>query len=162
MIKFLITGGTIDDLEYQSLKDEPKYHNSLIPEVLKKNHPDLDYVVDIIMQKDSKFFAEKDRQLVARKCLEAKEDKIIITHGTATMVKTAEYLGNQRINKTIVLVGAFIPVNKEGTDALLNLKTAIKGAQKLTNGVYVAMNGQIFNWNNVRKNPEKRVFETIK
>ena len=161
-IRILITGGTIDDLEYNSLDKAPKFPKSIIPSVLKKARVTLDFNTEILMLKDSKFITKKDRKIILKKCGECKEDKIIITHGTMTMPLTAKFLGEKNIKKTIVLLGSAIPTNKKDSDALFNLGTAMAAVQLLPKGVYITMNGKIFNWDNVRKNKRTGKFENIK
>ena len=111
------------------------------------------------MQKDSKFITEKDKELILKKCQECKEDKIIITHGTMTIVQTAQYLGQRKLRKTIVLTGAMVPINKKETDGPFNLGTAFTAVQLLPEGVYITMNGKVFNWDSVRKNLDTGYFE---
>jgi L-asparaginase len=88
-IKFLITGGTIDGLEYSSEAKQPRSHESLIPAMLKQGRLTTDYNVEVLMQKDSKFITDSDREVMLEKCIQAKESQIIITHGTITMTQTA-------------------------------------------------------------------------
>jgi L-asparaginase len=102
-----------------------------------------------------------DRLLIARQCNSSEEDKIIITHGTDTMTQTAAILAAQVANKTIVLTGAMIPYKFGSSDGLFNLGSALAFVQALPVGVYVAMNGSVFNWNNVQKNTQTGVFEEI-
>ncbi|HRF20192.1 MAG TPA: asparaginase domain-containing protein, partial [Chitinophagaceae bacterium] len=90
------------------------------------------------------------------------EDRIIITHGTDTMSETAQYLAQKVKNKTIVLTGAMIPIKFGSSDGLFNLGSALAFAQTLPVGVYVAMNGRYFNWDNVRKNKQTGMFEEVK
>ena len=161
-IKIIITGGTIDDLEYESPEDAPKEHKSLVPHLLKQSKITLDYDVDELLQKDSRDVNNDDRELVYQKCMECSEKQIIITHGTMTMPDTAKYLGKKNIPKTIVLLGAAVPANKDKSDALFNLGTALSVVQLLPHGVYVTMNGKIFSWDNVKKNLDKGIFETEK
>ena len=161
-IKFIITGGTIDDLEYELAKDAPKKHKSLVPDLLKQAGVTLNYNVDELLQKDSRHINDEDRELVYKRCLECSEDKIVITHGTMTMPATAKYLGKKNIPKTIVILGAMIPANKEKSDALYNIGAALSAVQLLPHGVYIIMNGKIFSWDNVKKNIDKGIFETEK
>ena len=105
---------------------------------------------------------DEDREKILQSCKDCEEDKIIITHGTDTMVETAQVLGKNIKDKTIVLVGAMIPYNQEKSDALFNLGCAVSAVQILPKGVYIAMNGKIFSWDNVRKNKELGLFESIK
>jgi len=158
-IKFLITGGTIDDLDYDSEEKAPLNHQSLIPDLLKQARLSVDYEIEVLMQKDSRIVTDKDREIMFRKCQNAKENKIIITHGTMTMPDTAKFLGARKLPKTIVLLGSVRPANEESSDALFNIGTAVSAVQLLPNGVYLTMNGKIFEWNNVKKNLETGKFE---
>jgi len=161
-IKILITGGTIDNLDYGPGKDAPKNQKTIIPKLLKQSRITANHSIDKVIFKDSRLIKDGDRKLILKKCRESKENKIIITHGTATMALTAKYLGRNNINKTIVLFGSAIPASKEKSDALFNLGFALAAAQTLPKGVYVAMNGKIFMWNNVKKNLKTGMFEKEK
>lgn len=116
----------------------------------------------VLMLKDSLYMTDQDREEILKRCLECKEDKIIITHGTDTMVKTAELLGKNIKDKTIVLLGSMVPYNREKSDALFNLGGAVTAVETLPRGVYLSMNGRILTWDNVRKNKELGVFETLR
>jgi L-asparaginase len=161
-IRILITGGTIDNLEYDSEDKAPKDQQSLIPELLKKSRISLDYDIEEVIFKDSKFVNDNDKELIYQKCNNCKEDKIIITHGTMTMSKTARYIGQKKLEKTIILLGAAIPANKENSDALFNLGLAFSAVQLLPKGVYITMNGKIFSWDDVKKNLDTGFFEKEK
>ena len=161
-IKIFITGGTIDNLEYVSADKAPKNFKSLIPKLLKQSRCTIPCSVDVLISKDSRFLTDYDRKYILNKCRKCKEDKIIITHGTFSTPLTAKYLGKNNIGKTIVLVGSAIPANKEKSDALFNLGFALAAVQLLPKGVYVAMNGKIFPWNNVMKNLKTGFFEKEK
>jgi L-asparaginase len=113
------------------------------------------------MLKDSLFMDEQDRQKILEKCLECDEQQIVITHGTDTMAETAGVLGPELAHKTVVLVGAMIPFTFRDSDAVFNMGFALGAVQTLPRGVYIAMNAQIFMWNNVRKNKQSGVFEKI-
>jgi L-asparaginase len=104
---------------------------------------------------------DEDRDLIAEHCRKSKEDKIIITHGTDTMAETARLLAGKVKNKTIVITGAMIPYKFGSSDGLFNLGSAMAFVQTLKHGVYVAMNGRVFNANTVRKNKETGVFEEV-
>ncbi|MCP4646225.1 MAG: asparaginase [bacterium] len=158
-VKIFVTGGTIDDLEYDSEGKEPANQESSISQLLKNMRVALDTSVDVLMFKDSKFISDDDRELIAKKCEECKEDEVVITHGTWTMPLTAKYLGKKGVDKTIVLVGSAIPANKEGSDAMFNLGAALTTVQMLPAGVYITMNGKVFSWDNVRKNADTGFFE---
>jgi len=159
-IRILTTGGTIDDLEYDSENKAPVSSKSLIPKLVERARVTEKIVIERVFAKDSKFVNDKDREAIHQRCLSAEEKTIIITHGTMTMADTAKYLGHKKIPKTIVLFGAAIPANRENSDALFNFGSAFSAVQLLPHGVYVCMNGQIFKWDNVKKNLDKGVFET--
>jgi L-asparaginase len=112
-----------------------------------------------LIQKDSRFITDKDRQLILEKCQTCSEDKILITHGSYTMAKTAKVLGAAKLQKTIVLFGSIVPINHSDSDALFNLGSAFMSVQLLSPGVYVISNGKVFNWENVRKNEQGKYFE---
>lgn len=104
---------------------------------------------------------DDDREKIARACIESKEEKILITHGTDTMPVTAAILAEKVYNKTIVITGAMVPYKFGSSDGLFNLGAALAFVQSLPHGVYVAMNGKIFDGGNVRKNKATGEFETI-
>jgi len=110
---------------------------------------------------DSLEMTAEDRELIVQQCISCPEEKIIITHGTDTMTETARVIANRIQNKTIVLTGAMIPIKFGSSDGLFNLGSALAFAQSLPAGVYVAMNGRCFNWNNVRKNKQTGIFEEL-
>ena len=113
------------------------------------------------MMKDSIYMTDRDREKILQSCKDCKEDKIIITHGTDTMVDTAKLLGIKIKNKTIVLTGALYPEIVRESDAVFNLGGAIAGVQALGKGVYIIIDGRVFTWNNVRKNKRKGIFEKL-
>ncbi len=158
MIWIITTGGTIEGLEYDA---EPKITAATvsIESLLQKANVSFEYQVDNAFSKDSRFITLADRELLKKKVDAASSEHILITHGTITMVETAAYLGKLDIDKTIVLVGSFILGTEERTDAPFNLGFAMCALQTLKRGVYIAMNGKIFNWDNVKKNTAKNRFE---
>lgn len=111
---------------------------------------------------DSLDMTEADRETIAHNVLKADENRIVITHGTDTMVETAHVLAEKVKDKTIVLVGAMIPYKFGSSDGLFNLGSALAFVQTLPAGVYIAMNGRYFAWDNCRKNKQTGSFETIK
>ena len=161
-IKIFVTGGTIDNLDYTSKTKAPKKQKSLIPDLLEQSRITADYSVEKVLFKDSKFISDKDRRLIFKKCKKCKENKIIITHGTTTMTITSKFLGKSGLGKTIVLVGSAVPANKYKSDALFNLGFAFAAVQVLPKGTYIAMNGKIFSWKNVRKHLKTGFFEKEK
>ena len=151
-IKLYITGGTID-ARYNLLKAKVDYDRSHIDDMLEQARSRVEIDLEQLTLKDSGDINDEDRQQILEKCKMADTDKIIITHGTDTMVQAAELLGGAGLtDKTIVLVGAMIPFVFKGSDALFNLGAAVTAVQLLGNGVYLAMNGRVFNWDNVQKN----------
>lgn len=111
---------------------------------------------------DSLQMSAEDRELIVYQCTHCDENQIVITHGTDTMEQTARLLARAIDNKTIILTGAMIPIKFGSSDGLFNLGSALAFAQSLPVGVYVAMNGRFFNWDNVRKNKLTGIFEELK
>jgi len=163
-INFLVTGGTID---VSSIKRDEIYtfNRSHILRLLTKhfdNRDGIDYSVDVLFLKDSLEMTDVDRKIILDACIKCKSDKIVITHGTDTIIQTAQYLEKHNIQKTIVLVGAFIPlIKKDLSDGEYNFGFATCAVQYEKYGVYIAMNSQVFNPNNVRKNKPINQFEKI-
>ncbi|MFN7219781.1 MAG: asparaginase domain-containing protein [Burkholderiales bacterium] len=165
-IALLITGGTFDK-EYNELNGELYFKKTHVPEMLGLARSLLQTRIETLMMKDSLVMTDDDRADIAKACKRAKESAIVITHGTDTMEHTARYLAEHvaaKLNrkttgKTIVLTGAMVPYKFGSSDGLFNLGSALAYAQVLPPGVYVAMNGQYFAWDNVTKNKKKGVFE---
>ena len=160
-IRIFVTGGTFDK-EYNELTGELFFKETHLPEMLKRSRSSLDVTVRTLMMIDSLQMSAEDRELIAHQCRNAKEDKIIITHGTDTMTVTARELAEKVPNKTIVLTGAMIPYKFGSSDGFFNLGAALAFTQTLPPGVYVVMNGRYFNWDNVRKNKQTGQFEELK
>jgi L-asparaginase len=157
-IAVFITGGTFDK-EYNELNGELYFKKTHVPEMLGLARSLLHTRVETLMMKDSLFMDDADRETIARATKKAKEKAIVITHGTDTMEHTARYLAARVKSKTIVLTGAMVPYKFGSSDGLFNLGSALAYAQVLPVGIYVAMNGQYFAWDNVTKNKKKGVFE---
>ncbi len=113
------------------------------------------------MMVDSLEMTDADRAFVVQNCLQSEEDRIVITHGTDTMTETAAAIAPVVSGKTVVLTGAMIPYAFGSSDGLFNLGSALSFVQVLPAGVYIAMNGQCFKWDRVRKNRERGEFEKI-
>lgn len=158
MIHILTTGGTIEGLDYVDGKGISQ-SNISIQGFLDKANIGFDYTIESVFKKDSRAIMDDDREQLVCKIKESTATKILITHGTFTMEDTAKYIGRLNLKKTIVLVGSFILGSSENTDAPFNLGYAISSLQLLKPDVYIAMNGQIFLWNNVSKNLETNKFE---
>jgi L-asparaginase len=159
-IRILITGGTIDK-EYDPLTGELTFSKSHLSNMLNQVRCKIRVILEEVMLKDSLRMMNEDREEILKKCIHCLENKIIITHGTDTMVETARMLGNNAKGKTIVLIGAMIPYAFGASDALFNLGCAFSAVQALEQGVYITMNGKIFHWDNVRKNKESGEFEEL-
>jgi L-asparaginase len=160
MICIFVTGGTFDK-EYNELNGQLSFQKTHIHEILTLGRSRLNTRICELMLKDSLEMTDDDRDLILRNCLECKEDKIVITHGTDTMTVTAAVLADGVKDKTIVITGAMIPYKFGSSDGLFNLGSALAFAQSLPVGVYIAMNGRYFEWNKVRKNRETGFFEEI-
>jgi L-asparaginase len=159
-IRIFITGGTFDKA-YNELTGDLYFEDSHLPEMLKLGRCKLDLAIRTLMMIDSLQMTDDDRQIVLDQCRNVPESRILITHGTDTMVRTAEVLAHGIADKTIVLTGAMIPYKFGSSDGLFNLGSALAFAQTLPPGVYVAMNGRHFAWNRVRKNRKTGVFEEV-
>lgn len=160
-IRIFITGGTFDK-EYNELNGQLYFKDTHLHDLLEMGRSRVDVKIRTLMMIDSLEMTEEDRGLIAHQCQQCEEDKIVITHGTDTMSDTAKTLAQKIKSKTIILTGAMIPIKFGSSDGLFNLGSAIAFAQSLPHGVYVAMNGRYFNWDNVRKNKQTGVFEEIK
>ena len=157
-IRVLITGGTFDK-EYNELSGTLFFKETHLPEMLRLARCELDLEVDRLMLIDSIEMTDADRERILARCTEAGEERVVITHGTDTMVDTARYLGERVRDRTIVLTGAMVPYTFGSSDGLFNLGSALAFAQSLPHGVYVVMNGRHFDWHNVRKNRSTGRFE---
>ena len=160
-IKIFVTGGTFDK-EYNELNGELYFKKTHLHEMLALGRSQLKVDIQTIMMKDSLEMSNDDRNKIVQQCLESDESKILITHGTDTMVETATLLAKKITSKTIVLTGAMIPYKFGSSDGLFNLGSALSFLQILPHGIYIAMNGNIFNWDNVKKNKELGLFQPLK
>jgi L-asparaginase len=160
-IRVFTTGGTFDK-EYNELTGELFFQRTHLLDMLRLGRCHLDLAVENLMMVDSLEMSDRDRELIAERCQQAEENRIVITHGTDTMDRTAAVLGPRFKHKTIVLTGAMVPYTFGSSDGLFNLGTALAFAQTLAPGVYVAMNGQCFQWDEVRKNRELGIFESLR
>lgn len=158
-IKFYATGGTIDKV-YFDAKSEYQVGVPQVEEILKDSNVAFDFEVESILQKDSLEMTDDDRQIVRQIIEKENCQKIVITHGTDTMVETAKALIGIP-NKTIVFTGAMEPARSRYTDATFNVGCAIGAVQTLENGVFIAMNGVVYEADKVVKNYEAKRFEKI-
>ncbi|HEY1203452.1 MAG: asparaginase domain-containing protein [Bryobacteraceae bacterium] len=159
-IRVFVTGGTFDK-EYNELTGQLFFQDTHVPEMLRLGRCLLDLEVRALMMIDSLEMTGDDRRAIAAQCREARESRIVITHGTDTMVETAVHLGREIQGKTIVLTGAMVPYKFGSSDGMFNLGSALALVQTLPPGVYIGMNGRWFAWNRVRKNREKGIFEAV-
>jgi L-asparaginase len=160
-IRILVTGGTFDK-EYDELTGRLFFRDTHVQEMLRRGRARLDLTIETVMMIDSLEMRGGDRTLIVQRCRDCAEQGILITHGTDTMVETAAALGKASLaGKTIVLTGAMVPYAFGSSDGLFNLGSALSFAQVLPPGVYIAMNGQRFDWNSCRKNRETGVFEQL-
>jgi L-asparaginase len=152
MIRILITGGTIDK-QYNLLNGELIFSQSSIEKMLQQSRQTVKTELEVLMLKDSLEMNDADRSVITQACIKASESKIIITHGTDTMVESAKAIAAQvSSDKTVILFGAMVPYSFKNSDALFNLGTAMAAVQILSPGVYITMNGQVFDYREVTKN----------
>ena len=157
-IRIFITGGTFDK-EYDELTGRLYFEDSHVHEMLKLGRCNLHLEIRTLMMIDSLEMTDADREIIIEQCRSAPESRIVITHGTDTMVETARALAASTRGKTIVLTGAMVPYKFGSSDGLFNLGSALAFAQTLAPGVYIAMNGRYFPADHVRKNRETGMFE---
>ena len=160
-IRIFVTGGTFDK-EYNEITGQLFFKDTHLQEMLKLGRSRLDVDIRTLMMIDSLDMTDIDRNLIADHCNKAAENRIIITHGTDTMAETARVLASRVVHKTVVLTGAMIPYKFGSSDGLFNLGSALAFVQSMPPGIYVAMNGRIFNSDNVRKNKQTGEFEELK
>ena len=156
-VRVLVTGGTFDK-EYDELRGALSFRRTYVPEMLALGRCRLQAKVVTLMMKDSLFMTAADRRKILAACRRAPENRLVVTHGTDTMAETAAVLGRGLAGKTVVLTGAMRPYRFGSSDGLFNLGSALSFAQCLPPGVYVAMNGLCFPWDDVRKDRRRGVF----
>jgi L-asparaginase len=160
-IRFFVTGGTFDK-QYNELTGALAFNETHLFEMLRLGRCRLDVAIETLMMVDSLDMTDADRALIVSACERAVEPRIVVTHGTDTMVETARALAAAlpvSNGKTIVLTGAMVPYAFGSSDGLFNLGSALSFVQVLPAGVYIAMNGRYFPWKRVRKNRVTGVFE---
>lgn len=159
-IRIIVTGGTFDK-RYDEIEGALTFHDTHMPDILRQVRVTVPVEVETNQLIDSLHMTPRDRLLILDACRQAPESQLIVTHGTDTIVETAQLLGQSGLSKTIILTGAMIPYTVYGSDSLFNLGSSVSAVQLLPHGVYVVMNGRIFDWNNVRKNREGGFFEPL-
>jgi L-asparaginase len=159
-IKIFATGGTFDK-EYDEINGELFFKETHLHELLSLGRSQLNVKIETLMMVDSLEMTKSEKQYIVEKCKSEKTDRIIITHGTDTMVETAQIIAEDVNDKTIILTGAMIPIKFGSSDGLFNLGSALSFIQVIQPGVYITMNGRYFKWDNVSKNKRLGVFERI-
>ena len=159
-IAILVTGGTFDK-EYNEITGELYFKQSHVRSMLAIVRCRLSTRIEVVMMKDSLNMTARDRARILKACTSCEESRIVVTHGTDTMDRTARYLAKRAPGKTIVLTGAMVPYTFGSSDGLFNLGSALAFAQRLDPGVYIAMNGRIFDPLASRKNVELNRFEDL-
>lgn len=153
------TGGTIDKI-YFDAKSEYEVGEPQIGEILREIGVTFPFEITSLMRKDSLDMTAMDRKLIYEAVLRCPETHILITHGTDSMTETAKALTKIQ-DKTIVLTGALNPARFRGSDAMFNIGGAVAAVQSLGHGVYIFMNGRVFQTHKVHKNREKNRFEDL-
>ena len=159
-VRVFVTGGTFDK-EYDELTGRLYFLDTHVDEMLRRGRCALDVDVETLMMVDSLEMTDEQRALVVRACRDCDQTQIVITHGTDTMVETAAAIATGVKGKTVVLTGAMVPYAFGSSDGLFNLGSALSFVQSLPAGVYIAMNGRSFPWDDVRKNREAGAFERL-
>lgn len=159
-LRLIATGGTFDK-HYDELNGKLDFAESHLPQVIARSRMTIPVELEVLPLLDSLDMQDADRQRVLASCRAAREKAIVIIHGTDTMRETATVLGAAQLDQAIVLTGAMIPYEIANSDALFNLGFACGVAQTLPPGVYVAMNGKVFTWDNVTKNRAAGVFQAL-
>ena len=159
-LEILVTGGTFDKT-YDEIAGRLSFAETHLPEMLALGRSRVDVTIRTLMMVDSLDMTDADRTLIVRSVQESPTSRIVITHGTDTMVETAAALVEQIHDKTVVLTGAMVPYAFGSSDGLFNLGSALSFAQVLPAGVYIAMNGKHFRGDAVTKNRVAGVFEEL-
>ncbi len=159
-LRIIATGGTLDK-HYDELSGQLGFSDSHLPQMLAQARITAPYVLEILPLLDSLDMQISDRQRILASCQQARENLILVIHGTDTMIETAAILVEAGLSKTVVFTGAMIPYEVANSDAMFNLGFACAAAQTLTHGVYIAMNAQIFTWDRVQKNRTAGLFESL-
>ena len=159
-LHIIATGGTFEK-HYDEIRGELVFDSSHIPAMMERARVSLPYTFEELSMLDSLDMQEQDRLNVLNSCDKISSVRIVIVHGTDTMQDTAAVLGKAGLQKTIVLTGAMIPYEFDRSDAFFNLGFAVSAVQLLPVGVYILMNGQVFEWDKVTKNRRIGVFEAV-
>jgi L-asparaginase len=159
-LRILSTGGTFEK-SYDPIKGSLGFSTSHLSDICAQARLLDTIAIEVVMLIDSLDMNDGHREQLSNACRAASESRLVIIHGTDTMVESAQILGKAQMAKTIVLTGAMVPYDVAGSDALFNLGFALAAARLQPPGVQIAMNGQLFAWNAVRKNREAGRFEDV-
>lgn len=157
-VRIISTGGTFEK-QYDPIDGSLSFVKSHVPQMLEQARVRSSSIFEALPLLDSLDMTDEDRERVLHACQGAPEQKILIIHGTDTMCETALVLATASLDKTIVLTGAMVPYQVLGSDAFFNLGFAMGVVHMLPPDVYIAMNGLVFRWDDVRKNRSKGIFE---
>ena len=157
-MRIIVTGGTFDK-QYDAIKGELTFKDSHLPAILAQARVTVPVQIEVNQLIDSLQMNDEHRQSVLAACRAAPEAAIVVVHGTDTMAETAQVVGRAQLAKSIVFTGAMVPYAVQGSDALFNLGFALAMAQAMPHGTYIAMNGRVFPWDDVRKDRSGGVFE---
>lgn len=160
-LRIIATGGTFDK-HYDPLTGNLIFGDSVLPEALKRARLTLPVTFEALLALDSLDMQDRHRQQIREACERSAEERILIVHGTDTMPETAQVLGQAALKKTIVLTGAMVPYQFTQSDALFNLGFACAAASLAATGVYIAMNGRLFPWDDVTKNRDQGIFQSLR
>lgn len=159
-VRIIVTGGTFDK-HYDAIRGELTFKQTHLPAILEQARVTIPVAIEINQLIDSLHMTDEHRQSVLAACRAAPERSIVVVHGTDTMAETARVVGTAKLDKTIVFTGAMIPYSVQGSDALFNLGFALAMSQALDSNAWIAMNGRVFPWDNVRKDRTGGVFEPV-
>jgi L-asparaginase len=160
-MRIIVTGGTFDK-QYDAIKGELTFKQTHLPAILEQARVKVPVEIEINQLIDSLQMTGEHRERVLEACRAAPESSLVVVHGTDTMAQTARVVGAANLAKTVVFTGAMVPYSVQGSDALFNLGFALAMAQALPHGAYVAMNGRVFPWDDVRKDKADGVFERLR
>ena len=159
-IRIIVTGGTFDK-KYDEIEGVLTFKETQLPKILQQVRATVPIVCETTQLIDSLHMTGEDRLCVLSACQKASETQIIVTHGTDTMVQTARLLGEVQLDKAIILTGAMVPYSVFSSDALFNLGCSVTAVQLLPPGVYIVMNGKVWDPRKVRKNRRENRFEPL-
>ena len=156
-IAIFTTGGTIDKVYFDAVS-RFEVGETVVSKILREGGVTFEFEVVPLMRKDSLEITDAEREAIRAAVAVREESRIIVTHGTDTMVDTARVLATVP-GKTIVLTGALSPARFQASDAVFNIGMAVAAVQACPPGVWIAMSGQVFGYDRVRKNRDLNRFE---